>query len=145
MALRPKQEKFCLEYSASGNAYQSAIAAGYSENYAKGNVIKLLENESVKARLQELYKKAESEKIMDVKEMQEKLTSIIRQQCEEEVIVVENIGDFTSGARKMTKTAAIKDIINAINTLGKMQGAFDNNVNINLSVPVFSGADELED
>lgn len=145
MVLRPKQEKFCLEYAASGNAYQSAISAGYSENYAKGNAIKLLENESIKTRLQELYKKAESEKIMDIREMQEKLTSIIRQQCEEEVIVVENIGDFTSEARKMTKTAAIKDIINAVNTLGKMQGAFvdkvEQTVDMDLNIAVDYGDD----
>lgn len=141
--LRPRQEKFCLEYAASGNAYQSAISAGYSEAYAKGNVSALLENERVKARLQELYEKAESEKIMDVKEMQEKLTSIIRQQCEEEVIVVESTGDFTSEARKMTKTAAIKDIINAINTLGKMQGVFvdkvEQTVDLDLNITVDYG------
>lgn len=78
--------------------------------------------------------------------MQEKLTSIIRQQCEEEVIVVESTGDFTSEARKMTKTAAIKDIINAINTLGKMQGVFvdkvEQTVDMDLNITVDYGDDE---
>lgn len=46
--LSVKQQKFADEYIATGNAYKSAVSAGYSENYAKGNVIKLLENESVK-------------------------------------------------------------------------------------------------
>jgi len=128
--MTPRQEKFCLEYAASGNAYHSALNAGYSENYAKGNVNKLLENESVKNRLKELAEKAESEKIADIKEMQEKLTAIIRQSMTEEVIVVEGIGDGCSEARTMEKKPSFKEIISAINTLGKMQGAFTENVNL---------------
>ena len=127
-----RQEKFCLEYAASGNAYQAAIKAGYSDNYAKGNVNKLLENVSVSKRLQELKEKAESEKIADIKEMQEKLTSIIRQEMQEEVIVVEGIGEGCSEAKSVSKTPSFKEVINAINTLGKMQGAFTENVNLNI-------------
>lgn len=128
--MTPRQEKFCLEYAASGNAYHSALNAGYSENYAKGNVNKLLDNESVKKRLQELKEKAESEKIADIKEMQERLTSIIRQDITEEVIVVEGIGDGCSEARRLQKKPSFKEIISAINTLGKMQGAFTENINL---------------
>lgn len=130
--MTPRQEKFCLEYAASGNAYHSALNAGYSKNYAKGNVNKLLDNESIKKRLQELKEKAESEKIADIKEMQEKLTSIIRQDTTEEVIVVEGIGDGCSEARTVQKKPSFKEIISAINTLGKMQGAFTENVNLSL-------------
>ena len=77
--------------------------------------------------------------------MQQTLTSIIRQQLEEEVIVVESIGDFMSEARKMDKKPAIKDIISAINTLGKMQGAFVDKVELNTLPVVISGDDDLED
>lgn len=38
-----RMEKFAKYYSASGNAYKSAIKAGYSEKYAKANSFKLLE------------------------------------------------------------------------------------------------------
>lgn len=127
-----RQEKFCLEYAASGNAYHSALNAGYSENYAKGNVNKLLGNESVKKRLQELKEKVESEKIADIKEMQEKLTEIIRQSITEDVIIVEGIGDGCSEARTLQKKPALKEIISAINTLGKMQGAFADNINLSV-------------
>ena len=130
--MTPRQEKFCLEYAASGNAYHSALNAGYSENYAKGNVSKLLENESVKKRLQELKEKAESEKIADIKEMQEKLTAIIRQDTTEDVIVVEGTGDGCSVARIMQKKPSFKEVVSAINTLGKMQGAFADNINLSL-------------
>ena len=130
--MTPRQEKFCLEYAASGNAYHSALNAGYSKNYAKGNINKLLENESVKKRLQELKEKAESEKIADIKEMQEKLTEIIRQTASEDVIVVEGVGDGCSEARTIQKKPSIKEVISAVNTLGKMQGAFTDGMNVNL-------------
>lgn len=130
--MTPRQEKFCLEYAASGNAYHSALNAGYSENYAKGNINKLLDNERVKKRLQELKEKAESEKIADIKEMQERLTSIIRQDVKEDVIVVEGVGDGCSEARTVQKKPSFKEIISAINTLGKMQGAFTDNINLSV-------------
>ena len=130
--MTPRQEKFCLEYAASGNAYHSALNAGYSENYAKGNVNKLLGNESVKKKLQELKEKAESDKIADIKEMQEKLTAIIRQSTTEDVIVIEGIGDGCSKAKTLQKKPSLKEIISAINTLGKMQGAFTENVNLSV-------------
>ena len=41
MKLNIKQKAFADYFIETGNAYQSAIKAGYSENYAKGNVIKL--------------------------------------------------------------------------------------------------------
>lgn len=62
--------------------------------------------------------------IADITEMQQTLTKIIRQELTEEVIVVESVGDFMSEARKMDKNPAVRDVINAINTLGKIQGIF---------------------
>lgn len=122
-----KQEKFCLEYAKTGNARQAYINAGYkckSDNAIDANASRLLSNDKVKNRLAELAKQLEDESIADVKEMQQTLTNIIRQSLTEEVIVTEGIGDGMSEARTMTKKPAIKEVINAINTLGKMQGAF---------------------
>lgn len=97
---------------------------------------RLLTKANVKNRLAELTEEMKSEGIANAKEMQTKLTEIIRQQLEEEVIVVENTGDFTSTATKVKKTASVKDIISAINTLGKMQGLFTDKVDLNGSVGV---------
>ena len=41
-----------------------------------------------------------------------------------------------SQARKVDKEPSINDIIKAINTLGKMQGAFTDNVNLNGNIGV---------
>lgn len=149
MALPVKQEKFCLEYAKSGNQRQAYFKAGYkckSDEAADANASRLLRNDKVKARLAELAEEAKNASIADITEMQQTLTSIIRQQLEEEVIVVESVGDFMSEARKMEKKPAIKDIINAINTLGKMQGAFidkvEAEIDMDLNITVDYGDDE---
>lgn len=46
-SLTLKQKQFADEYIRTGNAYQSAVNAGYSVSYARGNAIKLLENVSI--------------------------------------------------------------------------------------------------
>ncbi len=127
MALSVKQEKFCLEYAKSGNQRQAYLKAGYkckNDASADASASQLLRNPKVKERLAELTEEAKNASIADIVEMQQTLTKIIRQQLTEEVIVVESVGDFMSEARKMDKNPAIKDIINAINTLGKIQGVF---------------------
>jgi phage terminase small subunit len=148
LALPIKQEKFCLEYAKSGNQRQAYFKAGYkckSDEAADANASRLLRNAMVQARLAELAEEIKDASIAGITEMQQTLTAIIRQQLEEEVIVVESVGDFMSEARKMDKKPAIKDIISAINTLGKMQGAFVDKVELNTLPVVISGDDDLED
>lgn len=127
LALSMKQEKFCLEYAKSGNQRQAYLAAGYkckNDASADASASQLLRNPKVKERLAELAEELKNASIADITEMQQILTSIIRKQMTEEVIVVESVGDYMTEARKMDKEPSIKDIINAITTLGKMQGAF---------------------
>ena len=139
MVLSVKQEKFCIEYAKSGNARQAYKDAGYSvrnDRTADANACRLLTNANVKERLAELAEEAMNASIADITEMQQKLTSIIRQEAEEEVIVVVSAGDFMTEAKVMTKKPAIKDVISAIEKLGKMQGAFANDVNLNGNIGV---------
>lgn len=130
--MTPRQERFCLEYAKCGNATEAAIAAGYAEKYAGQNADKLLKNTNVQTRLEELRKQLESEQIADIKEMQMVLTAIIRQQTEEEVPMVVNTGDFSSEVQIVKKKPSVKDVVNAINSLGRMQGAFLDKVSVEL-------------
>lgn len=142
--LTPKQEKFCLEYAKCGNARQAYINAGYShkkESTTDVNACRLLKNDKVKARLAELAEEVKNNSIADIKEMQEVLTRIIRQDLKEEVILIDPI----TGIVKDEKSAAIKDIISAIEKLGKMQGAFREKIEIESIIPVFAGEDDLEE
>lgn len=82
-----KQQAFADEYIISGNKYQSARKAGYSENYAKGNVSKLLENERVKKYIEDRLEEIQSEKIASQKEVLEHLTRVMRREEQEHQVV----------------------------------------------------------
>ena len=77
--------------------------------------------------------------------MQEILTSIIKQESQEEVIVVEGCGDGVSEAVTKRKTASQSDRIKAIQLLARMQGVLDSGNTVNIVVPVFGGEDNLEE
>jgi phage terminase small subunit len=57
MALTPKQRDFCRFYVENQNAQQSALQAGYTEQYAKSKSGALLKNEEVVAEIQRLRKR----------------------------------------------------------------------------------------
>lgn len=143
--LTTKQEAFCLEYAKTGNATQSAISAGYAQKTAYSQGQRLLKNVEVQKRLQDIAKQIESEKIADITEIQKFLTSVMRNETIEEVVVVEGYGEGCSSARTMDKDTFLKDRIKAAETLAKMQGAFDNKLQLEVTLPVFGGEDELED
>lgn len=141
-----RQKRFCLEYANTGNATQSAISAGYAEKTARSQGQRLLTQPSVQDYLKQLAEEYASAKIATAKEMQEVLTSIIRQELDEEVIVVEGCGDGISEAVTKTKKPSVKDVILAIDKLAKMQGLYNDKMNVALNLPVFYvGEDDLED
>lgn len=128
-----KQKKFADEYIISGNAYQSAIKAGYSENYAKGNINKLLENVGVKSYIQERLKEIDDKKIADQKEVLERLTKFGRREEFESVVVMVDKAKFDANGKfvGIEKTAEIvkiptpsKDTIKALELLGKRYRIF---------------------
>ena len=133
-----RQDTFCLEYAKCGNATEAAKKAGYAEKTAYSQGQRLLKNVEVQNRLQELAKIAEDAKIADIREMQQKLTSIIRQEATEEVPMVVNCGEW-SEVQTVEKTASIKDVINAIEKLGKMQGAFTDKVQVDMLPVIIKG------
>lgn len=140
-----RQERFCQEFAKTGNGTLSAINAGYSEKTANEQAVRLLANISVKERIRELQGEIKNQNIMDAREMQEHLTSIIRQESQEEVIVVEGCGDGVSEAVTKTKTPSQSDRIKAIQLLARMQGVLDSGNTVNVVVPVFGGESDLEE
>ena len=99
--INARQKKFAEYYAQSGNTVQSAIKAGYSENYANANACKLLENVRVAEYVKELSKKAQDERIMTAKERQALLSDIAKD--------------------KLNSPA---DRIKAVDTLNKMTGEY---------------------
>lgn len=144
--LTHKQRQFCLEYVQSGNATEAAIKAGYSKKSAAVIGAENLIKPNIKNYIQELTEKMESQKIASAIEMQQILTSIIRQETDEEVVVVEGCGEGISEAVTKTKKPSHRDVIAAIDKLARMQGVLDGSkTNVNVFVPIFEGESELED
>lgn len=140
-----RQERFCQEYAKTGNATLSAISAGYSEKTAKQIGQRLLTNVDLMNRIRELQGEIKNQNIMDARQMQEVLTSIILQESKEEVIVVEGCGEGYSEAVTKTKTPSQSDRIKAIQLLARMQGVLDSGNTVNICVPVFGGESDLEE
>ncbi len=57
--MKPSQENFCQYYVDSGNATKSAIEAGYSKRSAYSQGQRLLKNDVIQQRLEELQKPAQ--------------------------------------------------------------------------------------
>lgn len=53
--LSPRQKKFAEYYAQSGNTVQSAIKAGYSENYANSRAYELLDNVGISEYIQKMF------------------------------------------------------------------------------------------
>lgn len=146
--LNVKQEAFCLHYAKTGNATESYKKAGYkpkNDNSAGANARRLLQNDKIKTRLQELVEEMASEKIADIREVHEYLTKVIRGETTEDVVVTEGCGDGISEAKIVQVRTSSKDRIKAATELARMKGAYDNKIQVELTVPVFGGEDDLED
>lgn len=121
-SLTVKQQRFVDAYIETGNAAEAARRAGYKsrnadvmgrENLRKHTVRKVLE-----ARLKEL----EDKRIAKAKEVMEFLTSSMRGEIKEEVVVVEGVGDGCSAARIIEKRIGANDRIKAAVQLAKRYG-----------------------
>lgn len=163
MALNVKQEAFCLHYAKTGDATAAYIEAGYkakSKGAIYANANRLLKNDKVQARLKELADEIASDKIASIREIQEYLTSVMRREHKESIVVTTSRertfyapDDSGTMLRNTVKEefpeiveipAKLSDANKAAETLAKMQGGFDNKLNVELTVPVFEGMDEFE-
>ena len=144
----PKWEAFCLHYAKTGNASEAYRKAGYqttNERSVYSNCNRLLKNDDIRARLAELAEEMAGDKIAGIREVQERLTAILRMEQTEEQVVVEGCGDGISEARIIKRKAQLKDVLKAGELLAKMQGGFDNRIQVEMTIPVFGGDEDLED
>lgn len=144
----PKWEAFCLHYAKTGNASESYKNAGYETKNARSiysNCNRLLKNDDIRKRLAELTEEMKSEKIADIREIHEYLTSVIRGETTDDVVATEGCGDGVSEVRVVKVRTNNAARIKAAVELAKMKGAYDNKLQVEVTVPVFGGDDDLED
>ena len=103
--MTPKQKLFCEYYCGEyfGNAYQAAIAAGYSPKTAKSAKQQIMEKHGVKKYLDELRHKETKKRIATVDDIKAFFTDIMND-----------------------TEQATKDRIRAAELLAKTAGAFNN-------------------
>ena len=144
--MTPKQKRFCDEYLIDTNATQAAIRAGYSEKTAYSIGEENLKKPELRAYIDERLEEIQSKTIASATEVMQYLTSVLRGEEKEEVIVVEGQGDGYSSARHIDKDVSPKDRLKAAELLAKRYGLLTDKVGIEGVVPVvISGDDELED
>ena len=144
--MTPKQKRFCEEYLIDCNATQAAIRAGYSEKtaYSIGN--ENLSKPEIREYIDERLAEMQSKTVADATEVLQYLTSVLRGEEKEEVIVVEGCGDGYSEAKRIKREASPKDKLKAAELLAKRYGLLTDKVSVDGAVPVvISGDDELED
>lgn len=133
--LTVKQKRFADEFIISGNIYQSMVKAGYSENYAKSDGCKILDNPRVKAYIDDRMAGFEREAIASQEEVLSYLTSVLRGEQTEQVMV--------SGGEVIDVAVGAKDRIKAAELLGKRYGAWTERVDLvgNVGVTIVDDID----
>lgn len=126
--LTVKQKRFADEFIISGNIYQSLVKAGYSENYAKSDGCRILDNPRVKAYIDDRMAGFEREAIASQEEVLSYLTSVLRGEQTEQVMV--------NGGEVIDVAVGAKDRIKAAELLGKRYGAWTERVDLVGSVGV---------
>ena len=157
-----RQKKFADEYLIDCNATQAAIRAGYSEKTAKSIGQENLTKPDLKKYIEEQLGKISSERIADATEVMEYLTSVMRREKTENIVVTltkeksKYVKDENGTPRKQTVKEEVAQIVEipskltdankAAELIGKRYGIFTEKMNVTGAVPVIiSGDDELED
>lgn len=126
--LTAKQQRFCDEYLIDLNATQAAIRAGYSKKTAGRIGTENVQKPVIKDYIAKRMAEKESQLIADQDEVLRYLTSVLRGETRSSVVVVENIGDFSSKAREMEKAPDEKERLKAAELLGKRYGLYTDRV-----------------
>ena len=160
--LTAKQQRFCDEYLIDLNATQAAIRAGYSEKTARQIATENLSKPSIREYIDERMKEKEAALIADQNEVMRYLTSVMRRELNESVVVtlqnktekwvkVEGTGKL----KKQTTTeetpavvpipARLSDANKAAELIGKRYGIFKDSMKLDVTPVVIGGDDGLED
>ena len=141
-----KQKRFCDEYLVDLNGTQAAIRAGYSARSARQIADRNMSNDDIRNYIDERMKEKEKELIADQDEVLKYLTNVLRGKSQSEIVVVENVGDFTSEARLIQKAPDEKERLKAAELLGKRYNLFSDKMKVDVAMPVvISGGEDLAD
>ncbi len=159
-----KQKRFCDEYLTDLNATQAAIRAGYSKKTAYSIGEENLRKPELKEYIEKRMAEKESQLIADQDEVMRYLTSVMRREKMESVVVTLNtektsyVPDENGTMRKQTVKQEIPQIIEipaqlrdankAAELLGKAYGIYTDKVDVDadmdLNITIDYGEDDTE-
>lgn len=118
--LTEKQKRFIDFYIETGNATEAARRAGYKKPNKQGdqNLVKL----GIRNAINERLKEAESKRVASGTEVLQYLTSVMRGEAEEEVLVTEGCGVGYTKTKAVKKKISQKDRLKAAELLMKRLG-----------------------
>jgi phage terminase small subunit len=121
---------------------ESATKAGYSENYARAQSHKLLENVGIKTYISERLAELQSQKVADQQEVLEYLTSVMRGEETEQTII--GVGEL--GQELTDIEVSAKDRIKAAELLGKRYRLWTDKQEVEVQgTVVFANEDDIAD
>lgn len=137
MKLTEKQKRFADEYIISGNAtqaYKKTYSKVKKDEVARANASRLLTNANVKNYIDERLEELKSERTADAQEVLEYLTSVMRGNETEEVLI--GIGEGVQST--VQKEVGAKDRLKAAELLGKRFALFTDKTEVAVSeIPTF--------
>lgn len=134
MKLTEKQKRFADEYIISGNATQAAIKAGYAKKAAYQTGAENLRKPQIKSYIDERLEELKSERTADAQEVLEYLTSVMRGNETEEVLI--GVGEGMQST--IQKEVGAKDRLKAAELLGKRFALFTDKTEVAVSeIPTF--------
>ena len=160
--LTAKQQRFCDEYLIDLNATQAAIRAGYSEKTARQIGTENLSKPYIREYIDKRMAEKEAELIADQDEVLKYLTSVMRREYVENIVVTVSeettrfVPDEHGTMRKQTVKkevpqvveipAQLKDSNKAAELLGRRYKLFTDKIQADVALPVvIGGGDDLED
>lgn len=113
MKLTEKQKRFADEYIQSGNATQAAIKAGYSKKTSRSMGQENLTKPDIKNYIDDRMQAIEDSRIMTAKEAVEFLTSVVRGDIKETVVIGTPVGaeEVEKEPDVKTRISAAKEIL----------------------------------
>ena len=106
--LTKRQIDFVQEYMKTNNVRQSAIKAGYSPKTASVQGSRLLTNVKVSAYINAINERIESDKIADIEEVMQYLTSVMRGEKKDQFDLDPSLSERTKAASELARRLDVK-------------------------------------
>lgn len=134
--LNPRQKAFVDAYCKCGNATKAAAEAGYSKasGYSQGQ--RLLKNARIAKEVATRMQEIKDESIADTKEILSYITSVMRGEQSDMVVMNIGKGNGITQAKKVSTKVSEKERLKAAEMLAKVNGLFRQELEISGALPI---------